>query len=369
MPFYNLDELRRAAAGRWAQILESAGLPAQLLDGRNRPCPKCGGHDRFAAFPDLQQRGAVHCRHCFTRGCAISPSDGIATLRWWLDCSFAESLSFLADAVGVAPERGDLSPSLPGGGSRARPFAAQNASPCTSPFRTELPQDVIDAHTQFARDAYRRIDPETRRRLAEQLSASEDALRALRVGLTADGRGSTWPMRSEAHTVIGVRISGLPWTDQRRAKWSRRGSQSGIFVARRRATNTTSNADSTTLYITEGASDTAAAIGLGLWVIGRASCSASTFFVDRYIHRHQPSRLTIIADNDEAGKSGAKRLAKSLCQALPQSLSAVDVIVPPVPANDFRAWVAATTTTPIDLADATKLATFAPLKQTTFEFG
>ncbi|QDV81804.1 primase-helicase zinc-binding domain-containing protein [Planctomycetes bacterium TBK1r] len=368
MPFYNLDELRRAAAGRWAEILISAGIPAQVLDGRNRPCPKCGGRDRFAAFPDLQQRGAVHCRHCFTRGCAIPPSDGIATLRWWLGCSFAESLSFLADAVGVAPERGDHSPSQPGGGSRASHLAGQHASTFTSSFRTDLPQHVIDAHTQFARDAYRRIDRQTRRRLAEQLSVNENALRALRVGLTADGQGSTWPMRNEAHAVIGVRISGLPWTDQCRAKWSRRGSQSGIFVARRRKTNATSNADSTTLFITEGASDTAAAIGLGLWVIGRASCSASTFFVDRYIHRHLPSRLTIIADNDEAGKNGAKRLAKSLCQGLPKSLSEVEVIVPPAPANDFRAWVAAATT-PINLADAPTLATFAPMKQTTFDFG
>ncbi len=316
----------------------------------------------------MQQRGAVHCRHCFTRGCAISPSDGIATLRWWLGCSFSESLSFLADAVGVAPERGDHSPSISASGSRASHTAAQNASTFTSSFRTDLPQDVIDAHTRFARDAYRRIDRETRRRLAEQLCVGEDALRALRVGLTADGRASTWPMRNESHAVIGVRICGLPWTDQGTAKWSRRGSQSGIFVARRIAAGTTSSADSKTLFITEGASDTAAAIGMGLWVIGRASCNASTFFVDRYIHRHQPSRLTIIADNDDAGKNGAKRLAKSLCQGLPKSLSEIDMVVPPAPANDFRAWVAAARN-PIDLADAPTIATFAPMKQTTFDFG
>ncbi|QDV43775.1 Zinc-binding domain of primase-helicase [Stieleria neptunia] len=368
MPFYNLDELRRAAAGRWAEILISAGLPAACLDGRNRPCPKCGGRDRFAAFPDLQQRGAVHCRHCFTRGCAIPPGDGMATLRWWLGCSFAESLAFLADAVGVAPERGDRSPSRSAGGSRASHFGGNGAATVAPSFPTDLSQDIVDAHTHFAREAYRRIDRETRRRLAEQLSVSADALRALRVGLTTDRQSSTWPMRNETHTVIGVRICGLPWTDQRHAKWSRRGSQSGIFVARRVTSDTSFAADSTRLFITEGASDTAAAIGLGLWVIGRASCSASTFFVDRYIHRHQPSQLTIIADNDDAGRNGAKRLAKSLCQALPKSLSEIDVIQPPAPANDFRAWVGAASP-PIDLEDAPKIASFAPLKQTKFEFG
>ncbi|WP_182867501.1 primase-helicase zinc-binding domain-containing protein [Rhodopirellula sp. JC639] len=355
MPYFDVDELRRAAMGGWGEILSSAGIPAAVLDGRNHPCPKCGGRDRFAAFRDLPQRGAVHCRRCFTRGSAIRPGDGIATLRWWLGCSFAESLAFLADAVGVRPTVGSL---------RSRTAAAPSSC-STGSIPIDQSAEAIDAHTTFARDAHRRIDAATRRRLAEQLTVSEHALQRLRVGVTTDGNSSTWPMRNEHDQVIGVRISGLPWTQKRNSKWSRRGSQSGIFVARRTAGPSTATETQETLYITEGASDTAAAITSGLWAIGRASCSASTFFVDRYIHRHQPRRLAIIADNDDAGRSGAKRLAKSLCQALPRSLSEVDVIAPPAPANDLRAWAA---TSAINLADATAIATIRPKTQKTFRF-
>ncbi|QEF97683.1 Zinc-binding domain of primase-helicase [Stieleria maiorica] len=361
MPYYDLNELRRAAMGRWGEILISAGIPAAVLDGRNHPCPKCGGRDRFAAFGDLQQRGAVHCRRCFTRGCAIRPGDGIATLRWWLGCSFAESLAFLADVVGVRPAVGS-----PRNRPAATPSSGSASSSCSAAaVPIDQSAEAIDKHTAFARDAYHRIDAATRRRLAEQLTVSQHALQRLRVGVTADGNGSTWPMRNEHEQVIGVRISGLPWTQKRNCKWSRRGSQSGIFIARPTTGPGSTRGIPETLYVTEGASDTAAAITLGWWAIGRASCSASTFFVDRYIHRHQPQRLAIVADNDEAGRSGAKRLAKSLCQTLPRSLSHVDVIAPPAPANDLRVWAAMS---PINLADATTIATIRSKTQKTFQF-
>ena len=76
-----VEELKSLAAGRWFDILIAAGIDADKLDGRGHACPKCGGRDRFAAFPNINGRGAVHCRHCFTRGTDPSPGDGIATLQ------------------------------------------------------------------------------------------------------------------------------------------------------------------------------------------------------------------------------------------------------------------------------------------------
>ena len=35
------------ATGRWREILPAFGMPSSVLNGRNQPCPLCGGTDRF----------------------------------------------------------------------------------------------------------------------------------------------------------------------------------------------------------------------------------------------------------------------------------------------------------------------------------
>ena len=193
MAFHDLDQLRQAASGRWADILASAGIPAHVLDGRNYPCPKCGGRDRFAAFPDFPSRGAVHCRHCFTRGCAISPSDGIATLQWWLGASFPEAIEFLAESVGISNSATPRAPKMLSWPRRK----------LTTLSNFDSDPEAVAEHTKVARESFQRMDVETRRRLATHLHVCEPSLVALRVGLGSDGRSSTWPMR------------GRPWSDHR----------------------------------------------------------------------------------------------------------------------------------------------------------
>ena len=40
--------LKQQAAGRWPELLTAlGGVGAELLDGKNHSCPKCGGKDRF----------------------------------------------------------------------------------------------------------------------------------------------------------------------------------------------------------------------------------------------------------------------------------------------------------------------------------
>lgn len=70
------EKIKTAARGRWLEILTAAGMDAADLDGRNRPCPKCGGNDRFATFSDFTETGGVICRGCHSD----KNSDGIATL-------------------------------------------------------------------------------------------------------------------------------------------------------------------------------------------------------------------------------------------------------------------------------------------------
>ena len=373
MPFYDLHDVKRSAQGRWAEILCAAGLPSDALDGRNHPCPKCGGRDRFSVFKDFSERGAVHCRKCFTRGSVVPPSDGIATIRWWTGCTFSDAIQFVADHLGLRPSGAAPPPlglgrhgvAVPSGRSAGRRPAGRIGPALQSTI--ELDRETIEAHTRFARDAYERIDRETRRWLAQWIYVSESALISLRIGLTSDRRCTTWPMRNASGEIVGVRIATLPWTDGATAKWSRRGSQSGLFVPRENVNGQRIPGEETRLFICEGESDTAAAVSLGLWAIGRASANASTYFVQKYVERLLPKRLTIIADHDSPGQRGARQLAKAMCASLPDSVPNVEVVQPPGSGMDLRDWIA-DGANQNDIRSSTPLATFSAARQRTFQF-
>ena len=96
----NAATVKQAAAGRWLEILPAAGIPAELLDGKGHPCPRCGGDDRFAAFKDVAERGAVHCRTCFDKG----GGDGLATVAWIRAIDFPAAVRFVAEFLGLQPE-------------------------------------------------------------------------------------------------------------------------------------------------------------------------------------------------------------------------------------------------------------------------
>lgn len=355
MPFLSVQDLRSHAAGRWAEILVSAGIPAAVLDGRNHPCPKCGGRDRFATFRDFDLRGAVHCRRCFTAGSPIAPGDGVHTLRWWLGTTFTETLEYLSDSIGYR--------ATDAGASRVpSPMAWQQfsiASPAVSK-PLEIDSETIEEHTDFARNAYHRMDAAIRNRLAERLGVAPISLTALRIGVSADGMSSTWPMRNALRKIIGVRLIGLPWTKSCGSKWSRRGSHNGLFIP-------VENGGGTRLFIAEGGSDTAAANSLGLFAIGRASCDASTSFVEAFVRDASPTRITIIADNDPPGRRGASRLAATLSGLPANRTLSVDVICPPGHSMDLRDWIA-TGVTKADLLAAAPIKTRRQTVQQQFNF-
>lgn len=100
-PTEPVESVKMEARGRWKEILTAAGLPAKCLTGRNGPCPKCGGNDRFAAFKDMDETGGVNCRKCHHE----RNGDGIATVQWWRDCSFQEAVAFVTERLGRSPSR------------------------------------------------------------------------------------------------------------------------------------------------------------------------------------------------------------------------------------------------------------------------
>ncbi len=61
----SVGEIKSAAAGKWSEILPAVtGIDCGLLDGKNHPCPKCGGKDRFRMI-DIAA-GSLFCTSVLT---------------------------------------------------------------------------------------------------------------------------------------------------------------------------------------------------------------------------------------------------------------------------------------------------------------
>lgn len=119
-----------------------------------------------------------------------------------------------------------------------------------------------------------------------------------------------FPMRDGASQIIGIRLRY-----DNGEKRSVRGSRSGIFIPMIPPQHT--------CFVTEGATDCAAALSLGLFSIGRPSCSGGTTQLWLAMKERRISRAVLIADNDpdkfrpdgqryNPGLDGAMRLADDL---------------------------------------------------------
>lgn len=93
-------EVKDAARGRWGELLPSLlGWPAETCDGRNRPCPRCGGEDRFR-FVDYGGDGSALCNQCAPSGLG----DGFDVVGEFGGCSKADALRKVAQRLGIDGE-------------------------------------------------------------------------------------------------------------------------------------------------------------------------------------------------------------------------------------------------------------------------
>jgi phage/plasmid primase-like uncharacterized protein len=103
--------LKQQAAGRWPELLTAlGGVGADLLDGKNHPCPKCGGKDRFRLI-DVAA-GALFCNQCFNE----DNGDGIAALQWLRGGTFPKTVNALAEYLGQSSPH----PNGPAGNGKSR---------------------------------------------------------------------------------------------------------------------------------------------------------------------------------------------------------------------------------------------------------
>jgi len=302
------------AQGRWREILRDAGIPSEALaDRRGRPCPKCGGRDRFAVLKDIENVGAVFCRHCFNGSTSPRAGDGLASLQWWLECSLAIAIRWLRSWLGV----GD-------GKHRAIHRAIEPTIVSPEPKQSEVDRKRL----AFAADVYfRNLSDDGREHLARSLGVTSDVLRSLCVGWCPSRCTTTWPMRNARGEIIGLRLRD-PKTG---AKRSVQGSAAGLFFDPDRFANIEPGAR---VWVAEGASDAAALLSTGLDAVGVPSAKSGVDLLLELGMRILPAEWVIVADGDGPGLESARLLRSELVL-----VAGARIIQPPSGIKDAREWI------------------------------
>ncbi len=150
----------------------------------------------------------------------------------------------------------------------------------------------------------------------------------IELGSTREGHAWVTPERNADGEMIGHAIR-----PDKGKKTSRKGSIRGLTLKWPLPPYAGSTSEEP-VFIVEGASDTAAGVGIGLDIIGRPSATGGKPLLAALLKdRH----VCIIAENDEAGQRGAVGIADALVEVC----ASVRIIDPPKGIKDLRAWVAA----------------------------
>jgi hypothetical protein len=164
-------------------------------------------------------------------------------------------------------------------------------------------------------------------RLAESLGLSLRSLQSLTVGWSAEYNAYSFPMRDERNHFIGVRFRN---TDGQ--KWSLSGGRNGLFypapLGKVRG-----------VFLAEGATDTAALLGLGFVAVGRPNDRACLDMTLELVVSCGAAYIVVVADRDAAGQSGAKKYLDAIRKRMPAHVPVVAIA--PRREKDARACVVA----------------------------
>lgn len=134
---------------------------------------------------------------------------------------------------------------------------------------------------------------------AAMLGVSFISLVNLHASWAKEHNAWAWPMRDGYGNFIGIRLRSN-WGK----KWAVPGSHNGIFLPFIEPQET--------VVICEGPTDTAAALSMGVYAIGRPSCSGGVDHLLAVVRRLNIRRVVIVADNDDPGLIGATTLQNHL---------------------------------------------------------
>lgn len=192
------------------------------------------------------------------------------------------------------------------------------------PVRKAVP--TIDASRLMAEFASQ-TKPSDICRLSDALGVDSGALEALGCAWSKDYNAWAFPMRNGSKEVVGIRLRSASGH-----KWAVPGSKGGIFWP--------IYPHQDEVIVCEGVSDCAAALSLGLFALGRPSCSSGVAETLAALSRLKARRVVIVADNDNkrrpvTGEPYSPGIEGAL--ALQRELTIPSCILIP-PAKDLRSY-------------------------------
>jgi hypothetical protein len=143
---------------------------------------------------------------------------------------------------------------------------------------------------------------------AERLGVSAPSLQWLKAAWAQDRGALAIPMY-DATCPDGARPIGIRYRTSDGKKFAATGSSSGIFIPYGIFSESTWVER---IYVCEGPTDTAAALTMGCWTIGRASCRGGEEMVLAALRQYSPADTVVVTDNDSPGFQGARELFRKI---------------------------------------------------------
>lgn len=191
----------------------------------------------------------------------------------------------------------------------------------------KAPPKRIDADTVMRR-LRRETQPFHFNVLAQKLGVTNESLYCLGAAWHAELNAWAFPMYDTEGEIVGIRLR-----NKAGFKWTVTGSLTGVFMSIYEPDNVEY------ALLPEGPTDTAAAISMGYFALGRPTCTGGNDIIKATLRRLGIYKAVIVADNDEMKKLGPKegRPGNEGAQKLKAELGLKSVIfTPPSPLKDIR---------------------------------
>lgn len=246
-------------------VIGNDGHKLTRMGGLHKLC--CPFHREKTPSCVIYSDGHFHCFGCCSRGDVFSyimQRDG---------CTFMEAVDKLS------------------GGS----FKSVTPMVYRPKMKPEEPQMPRDYFTNMLLSMNREDSAAQVMDLSAKLGVTFDSLWDLQARWSPKDNAFAFPMVDHQRVAIGIRLRD--WNGK---KWAVKGSKQGLFVPHIKPGND--------LYVTEGPTDCAALLSMGLFAIGKAAAMQGPEEIVKFIQKHRIQRVIVIADNDDAGLKGATKL-------------------------------------------------------------
>jgi DNA primase len=182
--------------------------------------------------------------------------------------------------------------------------------------QSEIKENLDSLYAYWIARSRIRVD-----QLAQRLKLEVAALDDVGTAYAESFQAYAFPMRLPSGRLVGIRLR-----NDAGKKWAVRGSKAGLFIP----FDAGKRLPWSPLFVCEGPTDTAAALSLGFFAIGRPACLGQEEMVRELLKTLHPREVIICYDNDKPGIQGADKLIRILRRPVIR-------FVPP--AKDLRQFV------------------------------